>query len=52
MKSLNLIQPEEIADIVVQFITDDSLAGRAMMARNGRERELVPLPDAREWAGR
>ncbi len=50
LKSLNLIQPEEIADIVVQFITDESLAGRAMMARNGRERQLVALPEApREW---
>ena len=52
LKSLNLIQPEEIADIVVQFITDDSLAGRAMMARNNRERELTPLPEApRQWRG-
>ena len=52
LKSLNLIQPEEIADIVVQFITDDSLAGRAMMARNGRERELVAMPEApRQWRG-
>ena len=52
IESLNMIPPEEIANIVVQFITDDSLAGRAMMARNGREPELVALPDAREWAGR
>ena len=52
IKSLNLIQPEEIADIVVQFVTDDSLAGRAMMARNNRERELTPLPEApRQWRG-
>lgn len=48
LRSLNLIPPEEIADIVVQFVQDDSLAGRAMMIRNGRERELVPLPDAPE----
>jgi len=46
LKSLNLIPPEEIADIVVQFITDESLAGRAMMIRNNRERELVPLAEA------
>ncbi len=52
VESLKMIAPEEIADIVVQFIADDSLAGRAMMARNGRERELVSLPDARAWAGR
>lgn len=46
--SMNMIPPEEIADIVVQFIQDDSLAGRAMMARNGRERQLVPLAEAPE----
>ena len=52
-ETLELIAPEEIADIVVQFIHDDSLAGRAMMIRNGPERELVSLPEApREWSGR
>ncbi len=52
LQSLKLIEPEEIADIVVQFIQDDSLAGRAMMARNGREHKLAPLAAPREWAGR
>ncbi len=53
IESLNMIPPEEIADIVVQFVTDESLAGRAMMARNGRERQLVALPEApSQWAGR
>ena len=52
-ETLELIAPEEIADIVVQFIHDDSLAGRAMMIRNGQERQLVSLPEApREWSGR
>ena len=45
MRDLPLISADEIADIVVEFIHDDSLAGRAMMIRNGRERELVPLPE-------
>ncbi len=44
--SIELISPDEIADIVVQLIQDESLAGRAMMIRNGRERELAPLADA------
>ena len=43
-EGLGMIAPEEIADIVVQLITDDSLAGRAMRIRNGQPRELVPLP--------
>ena len=52
-ETLDLIAPEEIADIVVQFIHDDSLAGRVMMLRNGQERELVSSPEApREWSGR
>ncbi len=52
IESLNMIPPEEIADIVVQFITDDSLAGQAMMARNGRERQLAATAAApKEWRG-
>lgn len=43
MRSLPILAPEEIADAVVEFIRDDSLAGRAMMIRNGRPRELAPL---------
>ena len=44
MRLLPLLQPEEIADAVVEFIRDDTLAGRAMQIRNGRPRELAPLP--------
>ena len=52
-ETLDLIAPEEIADIVVQFIHDDSLAGRAMMVPNGREHQLVPLAEApASWSGR
>lgn len=40
-----VIQPEEIADCVVYFIRDDSLAGRALMVPNGRPRELVRMPE-------
>ena len=39
-----IIQPEEVADCVVYFIRDDSLAGRALMLPNGLPRELVRLP--------
>ncbi len=42
MRDLPLIQPEEVADAVVEFIHDDSLAGRAMLIRNGMPRELAP----------
>ncbi|MCH7719213.1 MAG: SDR family NAD(P)-dependent oxidoreductase, partial [Chloroflexi bacterium] len=44
MRAIPLIAPEEIADIVVEFIRDDSLAGRAMRIVNGRPRELVETP--------
>ena len=47
MRLLPLLQPEEIADAVVEFIQDDSLAGRAMWLRNGRPRELGSLPQPR-----
>jgi len=43
--ALQIIAPEEIADVVVEFVKDDSLAGRAMMVRNGRPRELVRTSD-------
>ncbi|MEX0785306.1 MAG: SDR family oxidoreductase [Dehalococcoidia bacterium] len=52
LAALKIIEPEEIADIVVQFVQDDSLAGRAMMIRNGMERQLVSLPEApAQWRG-
>lgn len=38
-----LVQPEEIADAVVAFIRDDSLAGRVMLAYEGEPRRLVPV---------
>jgi NAD(P)-dependent dehydrogenase (short-subunit alcohol dehydrogenase family) len=47
LTSLGVLQPEEIADAVIELITDDSLAGRALMVPNGRPRELVRLPQAR-----
>ena len=40
-----MIAPEEIADIVVQLVRDESLAGRAMWIRNGMERELASLAE-------
>jgi NAD(P)-dependent dehydrogenase (short-subunit alcohol dehydrogenase family) len=40
-----VIQPEEIADCVVYFIRDDSLAGRALLVRNGVPRELLRMPE-------
>jgi NAD(P)-dependent dehydrogenase (short-subunit alcohol dehydrogenase family) len=46
LRALPVLQPEEIADAVVELITDDSLAGRALMARNGRPRELYRQPSA------
>jgi NAD(P)-dependent dehydrogenase (short-subunit alcohol dehydrogenase family) len=45
LRSLKILQPEEIAGCVVELIRDDSLAGRALMIPNGRPRELVRLPE-------
>ena len=45
LSRIPIIQPEEIADCVVYFIRDDTLAGRALMVPNGRPRELVRLPE-------
>ena len=44
MRLLPLLQPEEVADAVVELIRDDTLAGRAMWLRNGMPRELGRLP--------
>ena len=44
LASLAVLQPEEIADAVVELIRDDSLAGRALIVPNGRPRELVRMP--------
>jgi NAD(P)-dependent dehydrogenase (short-subunit alcohol dehydrogenase family) len=48
MGLMQILKPEEIADAVVELISDDSLAGRAMWVRNGRPRELGPM--AGPWA--
>jgi NAD(P)-dependent dehydrogenase (short-subunit alcohol dehydrogenase family) len=45
LAGIQIIPPEEIADVVVEFVRDDSLAGRAMMVRNGRPRELLKQSD-------
>ena len=47
LRSLQVLEPEEIADAVIEFVRDDSLAGRAMMVRNGLPRELAPLAQPR-----
>ncbi len=52
LRALAVLQPEEIADAVVAFIRDDSLAGRAMMIPNGQPRELLRLPKYPLAAGR
>jgi NAD(P)-dependent dehydrogenase (short-subunit alcohol dehydrogenase family) len=38
-----MLQPEEIADAVVQFIRDETLAGRVMLCYEGEPRRLVPV---------
>ena len=37
--------PDEIADAVVQLISDDSLAGRVMLYYEGEERRLLPVSE-------
>ena len=44
MRLLPVLQPEDVADAVVEFIRDDTLAGRAMWLRNGMPRELGRMP--------
>jgi NAD(P)-dependent dehydrogenase (short-subunit alcohol dehydrogenase family) len=41
-----LLQPEEIAEAVVMFVEDDSMAGRVMIWQEGEPWQIVP-PDAR-----
>jgi hypothetical protein len=43
LDAIKLLEPEDIADGVVQLITDDTLAGRALRIMAGR-RELADLP--------
>ena len=38
-----MLQPEEIADAVVQFVRDETLAGRVMLCYEGETRRLVPI---------
>ena len=38
-----MLQPEEIADAVVQFIRDETLAGRVMLCYEGEPQRLVPV---------
>ncbi len=45
LRSVPILAPEEIADCVVYFIRDDSLAGRALLVRNGLPRELLRMPE-------
>ena len=40
-----LLQPEEIAEAVVMFVEDDSMAGRVMIWQEGEPWQIVP-PDA------
>lgn len=38
-----LLQPEEIAEAVVMFVEDDSMAGRVMIWQEGEPWQIVPL---------
>ena len=38
-----LLRPEEIADAVVMFVEDDSMAGRVMIWREGSPWQIVPV---------
>jgi hypothetical protein len=37
-----LLEPEEVADAVVEFVRDESLTGRVMVCRGGEPRRLLP----------
>jgi len=41
-----LIEPEEIAEVVVQFISDDNLAGRVIVCWGGEPPRLLPIAAA------
>jgi hypothetical protein len=43
---LPILAPGDIADVVVELVRDDPLAGRAMLVRNGLPRELLRVPEA------
>jgi hypothetical protein len=38
-----LLTPEDIADAVVMFVEDESMAGRVMIWEEGKPWQLVPL---------
>ena len=40
-----MVQPEEIADAVIQVVRDTALAGRVMLYYEGQARRLVPIED-------
>jgi NAD(P)-dependent dehydrogenase (short-subunit alcohol dehydrogenase family) len=40
--AVELIEPEEVADAVVEMIVDDAMAGRVVVLRGGRPRRLLP----------
>jgi NAD(P)-dependent dehydrogenase (short-subunit alcohol dehydrogenase family) len=40
--AVELIEPEEVADAVVDLIADDAMAGRVVVLRGGRPRRLLP----------
>ncbi|HEV8573375.1 MAG TPA: SDR family NAD(P)-dependent oxidoreductase [Dehalococcoidia bacterium] len=42
--SMPLIRPEEIAEAVLEFVLDDSLAGQAMAITHGPRRRLIDPP--------
>jgi 15-hydroxyprostaglandin dehydrogenase (NAD) len=45
LRGFQILSPDEIADGVVSLIRDDSLAGRALLLRNGQPPELWRLPE-------
>jgi len=42
LEQMPMMRPEEIAAAVMEFVTDDSLAGEAMGIMYGRPRKLIP----------
>ena len=40
--AVELIEPEEVADAVVELIADEAMAGRVVVLRGGRPRRLLP----------
>jgi NAD(P)-dependent dehydrogenase (short-subunit alcohol dehydrogenase family) len=42
LEQMPMMRPEEIADAVMEFVTDDSLTGEVMGIMYGRPRKLIP----------